>query len=214
MEDIQVRSVNDTRIGRLLPKCSADISLEASLIVAQFYEMFYQGNAEYGIPSINKLSKMSARRRKDAHADGKHMTLGIDLTMSFSRRMTPQDELDPNCFSDLTDEHCRSLGNWFLPLVEQCDLYTLMFFPLKDPMRVTWMVSCDHSGAMDFQDQIERILKFLNRVDQAEFLNDWTARWMAYDFWSDKQEEAYEFARTSKGAWIIPYQNNSEKATK
>lgn len=205
MLDINVLSVSNTRLGRCLPQLPENLSLETCCIVALYYEMFYGGCKSYGIPSVRKLSRMSPRRRKKLHVDGKNTTLGFDLTIEFARELTVQDapidwwefgrDLRPCSYS----EHEKSVGNWFMPEIEAHGLFTVMGLPLKDPMKVMFSVSADHDRPEPFYEGIERLLAFLLAVDKKDFVKTWEAKWYSLNHWNDALDSAYQFAIIQKG---------------
>lgn len=218
MRDIDVVPVSDTRLGRCLPKLPENASLELSLLTAQYYEMFYGGSKEYGIPSVRKLSRMSPRQRKKFHADGKNTTLGYDITIEFSRELTAEDA--PVDWFDFAhdgiecsySEHQKSAGNWFMDEIEKHGLFTVMGLPFKDPMKVTFLVPADHDQPEPYYSQMERLLKFLYMLDSCDFIKSWTAQWYDVEHWSAPADNAYEFARMHKGdipVQPVPFNHDS-----
>ena len=204
MDDFDVSPVIDTRIARCLPIPKGVASMEMFALTAQYYDMFYGGVKEFKIPSVSKLSRMSPRRRKKIHCDGKNTTLGYDLTIEFSREVTKEDApVDAFNFSRDSQcpfsEHQKNAANWFLNEIESHNLFTVMGVPFSDPMKETFLVSADHDKEEPFFSQMERLLKFLYIVDVCPFVGSWVAQWYSLDHWNEITENAFEFAKLQKG---------------
>ena len=204
MDDFDVLPIAATRIGRCLPVLSKCVSLEIFALTTRYYEMFYGGSKEFGIPSVSKLSRMSSRRRKKVHCDGKNTTIGFDLTIEFNREVTKEDApVDAFNFSHDNEcpysEHQKNAANWFLNEIENHNLFTVMGIPFSDPMKETFLVSADHDKEEPFYSQMERLLKLLYTIDACPFVGNWVAHWYSLDHWSKATEEAFEFAKLQKG---------------
>lgn len=199
------RKLTSLKVVRCFPPMPYTADYLAQAAFASYLSMFRGGNPRFHIPGYRKILRMSARQRKENYVDGIHNQLSLELKIRFSRQLTDADgQAD---YFTVEDEHSRAFGNWFLPLVEEHNLWTLLSVPLINPKEPTQYLYADEPTVWD---QILKFLMLLCKVELEDFVEYWSARFISENHVCLEIQSSYCFFNVNRTIFRATFHHQDE----